>query len=197
MDTCDRSTLARQLCGAMLAPTVFEDASHGLFLLTSDAAVTGFVGSELCDGFEGAGATVIHLTMADVARGELWSAIAASVGRMMAAQTVDLPHESAACDRLPLLYGLQRLQRVSNRAVILMLDGIEHLTQDIHPDDWAAMFSLKSARDQMNRPGLCRLGLIMSSQSEDALARLVRSNASPFYGSSVRRLTLGRDLKAA
>ena len=56
------------------------------------------------------------------------------------------------------------------------------------------MTALKSARDQMNRPGKVRLMLIMSGSDRDKLLRLVHTAAAPFYGSQIKPMpVLGFD----
>ena len=50
------------------------------------------------------------------------------------------------------------------------------------------MAALKSARDQLNRPGDTRLMLVMSGSDRDKLLRLVNTNGAPFYGSSVQKM---------
>lgn len=56
------------------------------------------------------------------------------------------------------------------------------------------MTALKSARDQLNRPGKTQLPLIMSCSDRDKLLRLVNSNAAPFFGSNISRMPeLGED----
>ena len=60
-----------------------------------------------------------------------------------------------------------------------------------------AMAALKSARDQLNRPGLVNLMLVMSGSDRDKLQRLVNTNAAPFYGSHIQRMpALGPDFIA-
>ena len=180
MDTCHRTTLARKLCGAMLA--------HGLFLLTPEADLPGFVGRELREAFLKSGSMVIHLALGDVPSGQLWDAIAASAKGLMPGPHCDDSLAVVSPHRVSLFEELERLQAATAAAVIVMLEGVERTGHEAHADDWAAMFALKSARDQMNRPWLCRLGLVMTSASERSLAGLLRSNAAPFYGSIVRRL---------
>ena len=56
------------------------------------------------------------------------------------------------------------------------------------------MMALKSARDQMNRPGEVRLMLVLSGSDRDKLLRLVNTGAAPFVGSQITRMpTLGPD----
>lgn len=56
------------------------------------------------------------------------------------------------------------------------------------------MAALKSARDQLNRPGTINLMLVMSGSDRDKLLRLVNTNGAPFYGSQIQRMPeLGAD----
>ena len=60
-----------------------------------------------------------------------------------------------------------------------------------------AMAALKSARDQLNRPGTVNLMLVMSGSDRDKLLRLVNTNGAPFYGSQIQRMPeLGPDFMA-
>jgi hypothetical protein len=59
------------------------------------------------------------------------------------------------------------------------------------------MTALKSARDQLNRPGVVNLMLVMSGSDRDKLLRLVNTNGSPFYGSQIKTMpALGQDFMA-
>lgn len=56
------------------------------------------------------------------------------------------------------------------------------------------MAALKSARDQLNRPGEVNLMLVMSGSDRDKLLRLVNTYGAPFYGSQITRMPpLGAD----
>lgn len=56
------------------------------------------------------------------------------------------------------------------------------------------MAALKSARDQLNRPGEIKLMLIMSGSDRDKLMRLVNTAGAPFFGSRVQPMPeLGKD----
>jgi len=76
--------------------------------------------------------------------------------------------------------------------VALIIDEAQHsLTSE---EGETAMTALKSARDQLNRPGDTRLLLVMSGSDRDKLLRLVNSNAAPFFGSAISRMPeLDRD----
>jgi nucleotidyltransferase/DNA polymerase involved in DNA repair len=79
--------------------------------------------------------------------------------------------------------------------VALVIDEAQHaLTSEAGE---TAMAALKSARDQLNRPGLVRLMLVMSGSDRDKLLRLVNTNAASFFGSQIHRMPeLGPDFIA-
>ena len=59
------------------------------------------------------------------------------------------------------------------------------------------MTALKSARDQLNPPGVVHLLLVMSGSDRDKLLRLVNTAGAPFYGSQIQRMPpLGPDFIA-
>jgi hypothetical protein len=79
--------------------------------------------------------------------------------------------------------------------VALIIDEAQHaLTSEAGE---AAMTALKSARDQLNQPGVVNLMLVMSGSDRDKLLRLVNTAGAPFYGSQIQRMPpLGPDFIA-
>src|ERR1700689_5040064 len=76
---------------------------------------------------------------------------------------------------------LQRLHEATGKQICVIVDEAQHaLTTEAGN---TAMAALKSARDQLNRPGKTNLMLVMSGSDRDKLLRLVNTNAAPFYGS--------------
>jgi len=70
--------------------------------------------------------------------------------------------------------------------VALIIDEAQHSRTS--EEGRTAMTALKSARDQLNRPGETQLLLVMSGSDRDKLLRLVKSNAAPFFGSAISRM---------
>jgi len=90
---------------------------------------------------------------------------------------------------------LRALNTMARAPVALIIDEAQHALTSV--DGETAMAALKSARDQINRPGDIQLMLIMSGSDRDKLLRLVNSNAAPFYGSQIQRMPeLGADFIA-
>lgn len=83
---------------------------------------------------------------------------------------------------------LAELQSEVARPVVFILDEAQHAIRSAGA--MTAMFSLKSARDTINKPGVTQLGLVMSGSDRDKLLRLVHGNAAPFMGSSINALPL-------
>jgi hypothetical protein len=88
---------------------------------------------------------------------------------------------------------LSDLVRLADKPVLLLIDEAQHAltsTQGVN-----AMFSIKSARDQINlsksMPGLM---LVLTGSNRDKLAQLVIKKDQPFFGSEVTAFPLlGRD----
>ena len=90
---------------------------------------------------------------------------------------------------------LRALFEAAKAPVALIIDEAQHaLTSEAGE---AAMAALKSARDQLNRPGTVNLMLVMSGSDRDKLLRLVNTTGAPFYGSQIQRMPeLGPDFMA-
>lgn len=81
---------------------------------------------------------------------------------------------------------LRALVETAKSPVALIVDEAQHaLTSEAGE---TAMAALKSARDQLNRPGEVKLMLIMSGSDRDKLLRLVNTSGAPFYGSQIQRM---------
>jgi hypothetical protein len=95
-------------------------------------------------------------------------------------------------DGVTLPDALRALHEAAKAPVALIVDEAQHaLTSEAGE---ATMSALKSARDQLNRPGEVNLMLVMSGSDLDKLLRLVHSNGAPFYGSQISRMPpLGQD----
>ncbi len=88
---------------------------------------------------------------------------------------------------------LNDLVRLSGEPVLLMIEGAQHALTTLHGVN--TMFSLKSARDQINishkTPDLM---LVLTGSNRDKLAQLVIKKDQPFFGSEVTAFPLlGRD----
>ena len=90
---------------------------------------------------------------------------------------------------------LRLLHESAGKPVALIIDEAQHaLTSEAGE---AAMTALKSARDQLNQPGVVNLMLVMSGSDRDKLLRLVNTAGAPFYGSQIQRMPpLGPDFIA-
>jgi hypothetical protein len=95
-------------------------------------------------------------------------------------------------DGVTLPDALRALHEAAKAPVALIVDEAQHaLTSEAGE---ATMSALKSARDQLNRPGEVNLMLVMSGSDRDKLLRLVNTNGAPFYGSQISRMPpLGPD----
>lgn len=212
-----RPALAQEVLTALQGRAGFGDAHNGLFLAAPRrTGKSTFLQGDLRPALEGAGVVVVYVDLwADTAR-DPGALIAAAIGRALqphlgpvakAVKRAGVEKVSLAgwlhvdiskigkLDGLTLVDALKALQETAGKPVALIIDEAQHaLTSEAGEN---AMSALKSARDQMNRPGEVKLMLVMSGSDRDKLLRLVNTAASPFYGSQIQRMpSLGPDFIA-
>jgi hypothetical protein len=212
-----RPALANELVTALQGRAGFSDAHNGLFLAAPRrTGKSTFLQQDLRPALEGAGVVVVYVDLwADTAR-DPGALIAAAIGRALqphlgmvakAAKKAGLDKVSLAgwlqidtskigkLDGLTLVDALRALHETAGKPVALIIDEAQHaLTSEAGEN---AMSALKSARDQMNRPGEVSLMLVMSGSDRDKLLRLVNTATAPFYGSQIQRMPpLGPDFIA-
>ena len=212
-----RTALAEELVVALQGKTNFGDAHNGLFLAAPRrTGKTTFLRGDLAPALERAGAVVVYVDLwADAAR-DPGALIAEAIGRALqphlglvakTAKKAGLEKVSLGgwlqvdtsrigkVDGLTLVDALRALHDTAGKPVALVIDEAQHaLTSEAGEN---AMSALKSARDQMNRPGEVALMLVMSGSDRDKLLRLVNTNGAPFYGSQIQRMpALGADFIA-
>jgi hypothetical protein len=203
-----RAKLAKQLVEALQGRTLLGDAHNGLFLAAPRrTGKSTFLQGDLAPALREAGVEVIYVDLwADVRRDPgtlIADAIAtalhphlgvvaraarkAGLKGVKVAGTLDLDTSKIGqVDGLTLVEALRSLQQAAGKPVALIIDEAQHaLTSEAGE---AAMTALKSARDQLNRPGLVNLMLVMSGSDRDKLLRLVVSAGAPFYGSQIQAL---------
>lgn len=209
-----RSALADELVTALQGRAGFSDAHNGLFLAAPRrTGKSTFLQGDLRPALERVGVVVVYVDLwADTAR-DPGALIAAAIGRALqphlgmvakAAKKAGVEKVSLAgwlqvdtskigkLDGLTLADALKALHETAGKPVALIIDEAQHaLTSEAGEN---TMSALKSARDQMNRPGEVNLMLVMSGSDRDKLLRLVNTNAAPFYGSQIQRMpSLGPD----
>jgi hypothetical protein len=209
-----RETLAQQLVAALRGQTVFGDAHNGLFLAAPRrTGKSTFLQADLKPALEAAGAVVAYVDLWADSRRDPGSLIADAVARALAprlglvsraAKAAGLESVTIAgalkidatkigkIDGVTLPDALRALHEAAKAPVALIVDEAQHaLTSEAGE---ATMSALKSARDQLNRPGEVNLMLVMSGSDRDKLLRLVNTNGAPFYGSQISRMPpLGQD----
>lgn len=205
-----RTALAQELVIALQGKAGFSDAHNGLFLAAPRrTGKTTFLRGDLQPLLEQTGIVVVYVDLwADMAR-DPGVLIAEAIGRALQphlgvlaqmAKGAGLEKVSLAgwlhidtskigkIDGLTLVDALRALNETAAKPVALIIDEAQHaLTSEAGE---AAMSALKSARDQLNRPGDVQLMLVMSGSDRDKLLRLVNSNGAPFYGSQIQRMPL-------
>lgn len=208
MEHFPRPSLAKTFADGLQGRATFGDASSGLFL--SAPRRTGkstFLQYDLTPELKARGAVVVYCDLwsdtkrnpatliADAIANELSKhlGIVARTARSMGLEEVNL----AGCmkidttrigkiDGITLTDAVKALHEVAEKPIALVIDEAQHSLTSMLGE--SAMSALKSARDQLNRPGKINLMLVMSGSDRDKLLRLVNSNGAPFYGSSVQQL---------
>lgn len=208
-----RTALAGELADALQGKVTFSDAPNGLFLAAPRrTGKSTFLQTDLMPELEKRGTVVVYVDLWSDQKRDPGSLIAEVVGRALfkhlgpiakAAKAGGLDSISVGgikidtskigkIDGATLADALRALFEAAKAPVALIIDEAQHaLTSDAGEN---AMAALKSARDQLNRPGLVNLMLVMSGSDRDKLLRLVNTNAAPFYGSHIQRMPeLGPD----
>lgn len=212
-----RHGLAQQLVPAMQGKALLGDAHNGLFLAAPRrTGKTTFLQGDLLPALEAAGAVVVYVDLWADPRRDPGTLIAEAIARALQPQLglVARTARKAGVDKvnlagwlqidtskigktdgLTLVEALRALHETSGKPIALIVDEAQHaLTSDAGE---AAMTALKSARDQLNRPGDVNLMLVMSGSDRDKLMRLVNTGGAPFFGSHIQRMpSLGPDFIA-
>jgi hypothetical protein len=211
-----RTPLASSLADALQGKDVFSDAPNGLFLAAPRrTGKSTFLQADLMPELQRRHVVVVYVDLWADQKRDPGSLIAEAVGQALlkqlgvvakTAKSVGLDSINVAgikidtskigkVDGSTLTDALRALSEASKAPVALVIDEAQHaLTSEAGE---TAMAALKSARDQLNRPGEVRLMLVMSGSDRDKLLRLVNTNAAPFYGSQIHRMPeLGADFIA-
>ena len=212
-----RLQLAEDMCEALQGSNLFNDAPNGLFLAAPRrTGKSTFLQADLKPALERRGIAVIYVDLWAAPQRDPGELIAEAIGRALrshlgpiakAARASGLESVSIAGalkidtskigrpEGATLTDALRTLHELTKAPVALIVDEAQHsLTSEAGE---SAMTALKSARDQLNRPGQVNLMLVMSGSDRDKLLRLVNANAAPFYGSSIKHLPLlGEDFVA-
>ncbi|CAN5425472.1 hypothetical protein BH10PSE16_BH10PSE16_12230 [soil metagenome] len=211
-----RTALAGILADALQGKTIFNDAPSGLFLAAPRrTGKSTFLQTDLRPELEKRGVVVVYVDLWSDQKRDPGSLIAEVVGRALlkhlgpvakAAKAGGLDSISVGgikidtskigkIDGATLADALRALHESSKKTVALIVDEAQHALTSLEGEN--AMAALKSARDQLNRPGVVNLMLVMSGSDRDKLLRLVNTNAAPFYGSHIQRMPeLGADFIA-
>ena len=212
-----RKALADELVHQLQGQTAFGDAHNGLFLAAPRrTGKTTFLRGDLSPALQRAGVVVVYVDLWADATRDPGVLIADAIGRALqphlglvarTAKKAGVDKVSLAgwlnvdtsrigkLDGLTLVDALRALHETADKPVALLIGEAQHaLTSEAGE---AAMTALKSARDQLNRPGVVNLMLVMSGSDRDKLLRLVNTNGSPFYGSQIKTMpALGADFIA-
>lgn len=208
-----RTHLAVELADALQGKALFSDAPNGLFLAAPRrTGKSTFLQADLMPELERRRVVVVYVDLWADQRRDPGSLISEAVGRALYQRLgrVAKTAKSAGLESITLggikidtskigkpdgatlADALRTLFETAQAPVALIIDEAQHaLTSEAGEN---AMTALKSARDQLNRPGVVNLMLVMSGSDRDKLLRLVNTNAAPFYGSQIQRMPeLGAD----
>ena len=211
-----RTALAEELVAALQGKALLGDAHNGLFLAAPRrTGKSTFLQGDLRPALQAVGVVVVYVDLWADARRDPGVLIAEAIARALAPQLgiVARTARKAGLDKvkvgglevdtskigkvdgLTLTDALRLLHECAGKPVALIIDEAQHaLTSE---EGEAAMTALKSARDQLNQPGVVNLMLVMSGSDRDKLLRLVNTAGAPFYGSQVQRMPpLGPDFIA-
>lgn len=203
-----RTPLAEELVIALQGKAGFSDAYNGLFLAAPRrTGKSTFLQADLKPRLERAGVVVVYVDLWADQRRDPGALIAEAIGRALqshlgfvakTAKKAGLDKVSLAgwleidtskigrVDGVTLVDALRALHETAAAPVALIVDEAQHaLTSEAGEN---AMAALKSARDQMNRPGEINLMLVMSGSDRDKLLRLVNTGGAPFYGSQIQHM---------
>lgn len=205
-----RLQLAEDMCEALQGSNLFNDAPNGLFLAAPRrTGKSTFLQADLQPALQRRGIAVVYVDLWAAPQRDPGELITEAIARALrahlgpiakAAKASGLESVSIAgalkidtCkigrpEGATLTDALRSLHELAKAPVALLVDEAQHsLTSEAGE---SAMTALKSARDQLNRPGLVNLMLVMSGSDRDKLLRLVNAHAAPFYGSSIKHLPL-------
>ena len=207
-----RPDLARNLVEQLMGKSFFSGATNGLFLAAPRrTGKSMFLQHDLRPALEKEGVIVIYVDLwankerdpgdliAERIAGEVNNHLGAiaravkgsritSIGNWLKIDTSKI----GKVDGMTLADALRTLHEMTGKPIALMIDEAQHALTSAQGD--TAMTALKSARDQLNNPEQTNLMLVMSGSDRDKLMRLVNSNASPFFGSTITTMpALGRD----
>lgn len=212
-----RSQLAEDMCEALRGNNLFNDAPNGLFLAAPRrTGKSTFLQVDLQPELEKQGVVVVYVDLWAAPAKDPGELIAEAIGRALRAHLGPVAKAAKASgldsvtiagalkidtskigrpDGSTLTDALRALHELARAPVALIVDEAQHSLTSTAGEN--AMTALKSARDQLNRPGETNLLLVMSGSDRDKLLRLVNANAAPFYGSSIKHLPLlGADFVA-
>ncbi|MBU0916170.1 MAG: ATP-binding protein [Gammaproteobacteria bacterium] len=211
-----RTALAQELVAALQGKALLGDAHNGLFLAAPRrTGKSTFLQGDLRPALQAAGVVVVYVDLWADTRRDPGGLIADAIAQALTPQLglVARTARKAGLDKvkvgglevdtskigkvdgLTLTDALRLLHETAGQPVALIIDEAQHaLTSEAGE---AAMTALKSARDQLNQPGLVKLMLVMSGSDRDKLLRLVNTAGAPFYGSQIQRMPpLGPDFIA-
>ena len=214
MKVFPRKVLAESLVQPLSGKVTLSDAPNGMFLFAPrGTGKSTFLQRDLIPALQRIGATPIYVDLwADKARDPALL-IQEAIGRTIdqsQTMTARLAKKAGLAsvgiagvvnidtrkigkpDGSTLPDALRALRDITNRPVALIIDEAQQAL--VSQAGETAMTALKSARDQLNKPGMTNLMLNMSGSDRDKLLRLVKSCQAPFFGSQIDQLPLlGRD----
>jgi len=209
-----RPQLAEEMIDAILGKNLFGDSHNGLFLAAPRrTGKTTFLRLDLKPALEQRGVEVVYVDLWSSPERDPGLVISEAIGEALtkyasfmakAAKTSGIHGLSipgvmsidigriGRMDGAALTDALHALILAAKKPVALIIDEAQHSL--ISENGRNCMFALKSARDQLNQPGVIQLVLVMSGSDRDKLLHLVHGNSAPFFGSRVGHMPeLGAD----
>ena len=208
MNHFPRSMLAAALADDLEGRSAFGDASSGLFLAAPRrTGKSTFLQLDLLPQLEVREIVVVYCDLWSDQKQDPAALISRAIGAELSkhlgivartAKSAGLENVSIAgwlkidtskigtIEGVPLMEALKALHGAAKKPIALIIDEAQHALTSTSGE--STMMALKSARDQLNRPGATNLMLVMSGSDRDKLLRLVNSTGAPFYGSQVQKM---------
>jgi hypothetical protein len=200
-----RPQLASEMIEAILGKNLFGDSHNGLFLAAPRrTGKTTFLRLDLKPALEQRGVEVVYVDLWSNLESDPGLIIAGAIGKALAGHDsfVAKIAKSSGVDKVSipgvvslglghvgqvngvtLTDALRALIDTAKKPVALIIDEAQHALTSEHGQN--TLLALKSARDQINQPGVVQLMLVMSGSDRDKLLHLVHGNSAPFFGSRV------------
>ena len=180
-----RPSLADEMCDALQGKSFLSDAPNGVFISAPDPiASSNFLLNALKPKFQNRGVNVIYVDCSAQPACDFGELLANSIANASSIHK----HKEIVLSALKHSFteGLRTINELTHAPIALIIDEAHYSLSSV--TGMNAMFALKSARDQINRPNQVNLMLVMVSSDHENLSKLVTGNSAPFFGSTIKKM---------